>query len=264
VAEAAVAAGTGIGSAVLGTRGTAQRTGIILGLQRASGNHVMQRTLGMQRQVHHLPVSAPPPETASHHRISYAPGEVSASHNSPGGVTQRGQLEHVLFGFAVNEADLKPAHEQFIGQLVADHGLSGTTPLRQVERILGYSDLLGSEAVNQSLRLLRANAVAQAFVQLRVPGGLIGTIQAAPTGDLFMHNSTPDGRAANRGVLIRLSPLSAPAAPPLPDPASRPAFGNWNVDIAPWWLMPATAGTRSLLATWSIGSTGAAVHETWM
>jgi hypothetical protein len=61
-----------------------------------------------------------------------------------------------------------------------------------------------------------------------VPQSRIGSVRGAAAGELFMHNTTPDGRAANRAVIVRLSSAaSGQALPPLPRQGSQ----RWQLDV---------------------------------
>jgi outer membrane protein OmpA-like peptidoglycan-associated protein len=143
----------------------------------------------------------------------YQPGEVAKSK------TQRGFLPSKVI-----------QHPR--GLLIADFGVDWSTPNDAVKRepllrewlrsivqvvranpstkirIIGFSDCVGKEKNNSFLRRHRARRVYQLLDQLlrsspqwkdlrsRI------TTSAAPTGDYIADNSTIEGRAKNRGVLI--------------------------------------------------------------
>lgn len=72
--------------------------------------------------------------------------------------------------------------------------------------ITGYSDCVGREKDNRALRLGRARQIAQLLQQLagsdwRYLRGKVGVAAALP-GSYIVDNSTVQGRAQNRGVLI--------------------------------------------------------------
>ena len=72
----------------------------------------------------------------------------------------------------------------------------------QVE-IRGHTDAAGDDAANRALSLRRAESVRDAFVAMGLPRARLTTVGAGedePVAD----NGTPDGRARNRRVEIRL------------------------------------------------------------
>jgi len=69
--------------------------------------------------------------------------------------------------------------------------------------VLGFADATGAEGGNETLRAARAQSVA-AMLPGTAKRGVVG---AAPIGDFIMPgNSTPEQRALNRAVLVRLPP----------------------------------------------------------
>ena len=69
--------------------------------------------------------------------------------------------------------------------------------------VLGFTDAAGAEGGNMTLRAARAQSVA-AMLPGTAKRGVVG---AAPIGDFIMPgNSTPEQRALNRAVLVRLPP----------------------------------------------------------
>lgn len=94
----------------------------------------------------------------------------------------------ILFGF--DKADLTADHRSLI-----DNVRGRITPGSQV-RIVGYTDMSGSEDYNQRLSLQRATAVSQ---ELRVPNvTVVGQGERLPLYD----NQLPEGRFYNRTVEI--------------------------------------------------------------
>lgn len=158
------------------------------------------------------------PETTSTRRVRYQEGEANASLVSPGEVTFRGTLERVLYDFGVNEPSaaptLKPAHERFLSDMIGELGLASPSPRAQIELIEGYTDLVDTEATNANLRSRRAEAVASWLTAHGVAARLIGRVAPAPAGYLLTDNRTPEARAGNRAVLIRISPIRVVQLPP--------------------------------------------------
>ena len=111
--------------------------------------------------------------------------------NLPDGVT-----------FDFNKSDLKP---QFYGAL---NGVAATLNEynQTMIEVVGHTDSIGSDAVNNKLSLERANSVA-AYLEgqgvNRVRMETLGAGKAYPIAD----NSTDAGRAKNRRVEVRLIPL---------------------------------------------------------
>ncbi len=94
----------------------------------------------------------------------------------------------ILFGF--DKSDLTPEHRSLI-----ENVRGRITPGSQV-RIVGYTDMVGSEEYNQRLSQQRAAAVAQ---ELRVPNAaVVGNGERLPLYD----NRMPEGRFYNRTVEI--------------------------------------------------------------
>jgi outer membrane protein OmpA-like peptidoglycan-associated protein len=94
----------------------------------------------------------------------------------------------ILFGF--DKAELTSEHRSLIEAV-----RGRITPGSQV-RIVGYTDMVGSEEYNQRLSQQRASAVAQ---ELRVPNAtVVGNGERLPLYD----NQRPEGRFYNRTVEI--------------------------------------------------------------
>jgi hypothetical protein len=160
----------------------------------------------------------------------YEPGERLESSRFPGLVYARGQGEYVLLGFDINRSDLKPQHDRFLDELVAGQALATGSPHAQIDLLEGYSDSVDQPALNAELRRRRAEAVAQALLGRGVGGNWIGTVRGAVLGTYLMGNATPEERAANRSVLLRLSGVGGRTLPPVPrgDPG-RPGCRRWSI-----------------------------------
>src|SRR5205085_1633210 len=82
-------------------------------------------------------------------------------------------------------------------------------PHVQVRSIEGYTDLVDTEAVNAPLRQRRAESVVQSLVmKLGVPSTNIDVFRGAPAGSLLAGNTTREGRAHNRSVVIELESIT--------------------------------------------------------
>jgi outer membrane protein OmpA-like peptidoglycan-associated protein len=168
-----------------------------------------------------LGIARDEPETMSTKRVHYEPGEREGSKTSLGQVDRLTNDAFVLFDFEVNEANLKPDHEMFLDQLVESYKLrysysteqtpqkENERPLAAIRMIQGYTDLVDTERVNAPLRQRRAEAVAQYLVnRLGVSASNLDVIRGAPPGSMLTANTTPEGRAHNRAVEIRMEKIS--------------------------------------------------------
>jgi outer membrane protein OmpA-like peptidoglycan-associated protein len=170
--------------------------------------------------VHRAPAEGVP-ETQSTHQVGYRPGERARSLAAHADVDRLGEYRFSLSNFAVNQAQLKPDHADFLGLLVSGFGLSREPPGAHVRMIEGYTDLVDTEAKNEPLRRMRADAVAQHLLnRLQVPPENIDVVRGAPPGSLLTDNSTPEGRSQNRSVTIELEPLRAPTDHVIPQHTS--------------------------------------------
>lgn len=104
--------------------------------------------------------------------------------------------------FDFGKATLKP---QFYGSL---NGVAGT--LREYNQtmieVVGHTDSIGSDAVNNRLSKERADSVAQYLIGQGVQSVRIETLGAGKSYPIA-DNSTDAGRAKNRRVEIRVIPL---------------------------------------------------------
>ena len=106
--------------------------------------------------------------------------------------------------FDFNKATLKP---QFYSSL---NGVASTLAEynQTIIEVVGHTDSVGSDAVNDKLSKERADAVA---AYLRAQGVQIERIETLGAGKRYpiADNTTDAGRAANRRVEIRVIPLKA-------------------------------------------------------
>jgi outer membrane protein OmpA-like peptidoglycan-associated protein len=125
------------------------------------------------------------------------------------GVTRTAEDEILLnlpsdITFDFNRADVK---SQFIGTLQQVAGTLAQYPSTTVD-VIGHADSVGSDAYNQELSERRAMNVASVMISNGVQRQRVaayGYGETAPIAD----NSTPDGRARNRRVEIRLKALQS-------------------------------------------------------
>lgn len=151
------------------------------------------------------------PEIMSLKRVRYERGEQKASGSSPGQIDSQGDKRFILYDLAVNQAQLKPMYEQFLRELVDRFQLDQEYPRAFIRLVEGYSDLVDVEKVNASLRRMRADAVAQfLMIKLRVPASNVDVVRGASVGGLITSNTTPAGRALNRGVVVELEKVTTP------------------------------------------------------
>jgi hypothetical protein len=113
--------------------------------------------------------------------------------------------------------------------------------------IEGYTDLVDTEARNEPLRRMRADAVAQHLLnQLQVPPGNIDVVRGAPPGSLLTDNSTAEGRSQNRSVTIELEPLRAPTDHVIPQHTSKKWSLTSHATIAGGAILGGGAGLFKL------------------
>src|SRR5437763_8867365 len=148
----------------------------------------------------------------------YRPGERGAARRFGGFVVALSRTEYLLLGFDIRSAELKPQHGLFLDELIDRFGLRTTVPRAQFELIEGYTDSVDLNTEpdgNRGLRVRRANAVAQALIGRGAPARAIATVRNAPEGQFLQSNESPEGRLANRAVLLRFSEISGRPLPRL-------------------------------------------------
>ena len=155
---------------------------------------------------------------SNHH---YQPGERHASELYPGYVSVDNGHDYTLMGFDANSYALKPQHRRFLSDIMARYHLNLGTAGAQVDRLVGYTDAVSAERAqsDQSLRLMRANEVARVLTaDYGALGRHICSPSAALLGSYLTTNDTPEGRACNRAVTMRLVSISGRTLPPAPVP----------------------------------------------
>jgi outer membrane protein OmpA-like peptidoglycan-associated protein len=118
----------------------------------------------------------------------------------------------VVADFPIGSAELRPStgaqlRSSWIGILERQSGVK--------YEIVGYSDCAGEGSRNSALRRARAHAVAGLFPRTAARATAIG---GAPVTDYAVDNGTPEHRALNRSVIIRLRPSTPPPPAPTPEP----------------------------------------------
>lgn len=161
----------------------------------------------------------------------YQAGEQDWARTSPGGVESKSQYEHLLFGYAVGSQTPKPEHVAFLRQLVSMLNLRLEKPKAVVLRVEGFSDTVGSERGNVTLRRMRAEGIAQQLLRMTTAGvmtpatvlpGLADTSQGKPAGR--------ESRARSRAVRITLSPMRTVVV--VGSPSQEQAFDDQFVAAA--------------------------------
>jgi outer membrane protein OmpA-like peptidoglycan-associated protein len=118
------------------------------------------------------------------------------------------QLKLVMPGaitFATGKADITPSFYLTLNQL------SGNFKQFQNNELVvtGYTDSVGSAQTNQALSSRRADSVSQYLRSNGVDVSRIKTVGAG-SSNFVASNETPEGRAQNRRVEIKLVPRQAP------------------------------------------------------
>lgn len=147
--------------------------------------------------------------TANSGCASYKPGEVHASKQEPGILSEPVSSSEtdtlVIADFGVGWRHVKPS--------TASHPLIRAwqrvltdNPLATVE-VTGFSDCVGAKTDNETLRLGRAKRVASLLGSDLHPSQL--TVKAGPHGTFLTNNTSRSNRAMNRSVKIQIRYPSA-------------------------------------------------------
>ncbi len=186
--------------------------------------HVVQQQKGVQASVQRAPKAggSSPGVTigdvdvkSNDPNCEYEKGEAAKSHASKGilnydiekaeffGINPADAV--VIADFKVDDGELRPSTESDLRK----YWIPGfdKKSLNLLE-IVGYSDCVGWENRNKSLREKRAQSVAR-----HLPGPLT---RPAPVDEYLVPNTSQRGRALNRSVIIR--PPPSPTPKPVPDP----------------------------------------------
>lgn len=158
----------------------------------------------------------------------YDAGEADASRASQGGVTSRTAFDIVLYDFSPGSGDLKPAHADALRAFIQSYALDTANPLARITGVRGYTDMVDTEASNVALRNGRQDAVLQWLNAQHVQVPDYVTTQYTDLTNLLANNSTAQGRARNRAVVIEYQLVAVP--PPVqPQPVEQrpPGTTHW-------------------------------------
>ena len=191
-------------------RGGLLDPGAVLQLQRTAGNRAVGIEIG---EVTVEPV-CPSYERAERARAASPAGVLYADVSLAGGhgIDSAAGDSVVVADFPIGSADLRPST---VAQLRSSWiGILERQSTVKYE-IVGYSDCAGEGGRNTTLRRARAQAVAALFPKTaaRATG-----IRGEPVTEHAVDNSTPEHRALDRSVIIRLPP----STPPPPAPTTEP------------------------------------------
>ena len=109
--------------------------------------------------------------------------------------------------FAVNSAAISPSFQATLDK-VANSMVQYPNSLIDV---YGHTDSTGSDAYNMDLSKRRADSVARYLISRGVPSARIQT-QGMGEGYPVADNTTPEGRALNRRVEIKITPVTTDEA----------------------------------------------------
>lgn len=153
----------------------------------------------------------------------------------------------LMFDFTPGEAQTKPHHDDVAWQMVDYHGLKDTPPSAKVALMMGYTDCVDIEPRNFALRELRALAVLESFRKEGAHDDNLGEVRRAPPGLQAPEgdNSTAEGRARNRSVLVRLMPPTFPEQPNLPEEPSKRRCEADSDSSDEWSIMSQVSGVAA-------------------
>ncbi len=160
----------------------------------------------------------------------YDPGERAKSHKAQGILDTKiafagyletipefaahdGPDEMVVTDFEIGSGELRPGTKSLLTQWVKSYN-----PADPLE-FIGFTDCVGMEGSNASLRQKRAQTVADAFPSSGNKTIATSPFPGYPAGGRFLAvNASPVGRALNRSVIIRHPKAAKPAPTPTPKP----------------------------------------------
>ncbi len=133
----------------------------------------------------------------------YEPGEHARSRSSPGSSRRLGTFgkELELLNYGANQERLKPEHRLAIKKLIDEFSLFDPCTDFKVDKIIGFTDSVDREELNEELRLGRANIVAGFLQTNGVPSAPDGLAADPATYD---PGCDPAARSEARRVAIRL------------------------------------------------------------
>jgi outer membrane protein OmpA-like peptidoglycan-associated protein len=204
----------------------------VTALQRLVGNRATAHLCQTKSSVERAGVTAQRQSAPKTTTCTYEPGEKAKSRKAAGildtkvafagflstlpeFLTTNDSEAVVVTDFEIGSGELRPATRSLLTQWSKTY--RPTDPLE----FIGFTDCVGMESQNSSLRQKRAQAVADVFPSSG--NKVIGTAPFSaypPTGPYLADNTSSTGRALNRSVVIR-HPKAPPPAP-IPKPPHRP------------------------------------------
>jgi outer membrane protein OmpA-like peptidoglycan-associated protein len=185
--------------------------GAVLRLQRTAGNRAVSIEIGEIT----VGPACPSYERGERARASSPPGLLDAdvSLAGPHGIDSAAGDSVVVADFPIGSAQLRPSTVAQLRSSWIDI-LERQSAVRY--EIVGYSDCAGETGRNDALRRARARAVAGLFPKTAARATAVG---GAPVTEHAVDNATPEHRALNRSVILRLPPTPRP---PAPGPSAEP------------------------------------------
>jgi len=150
--------------------------------------------LKLTNNIQILATGAPPMDT---------PGPATANAPTPGCSTLQADIVNLLrtpIGFTSGGAQMTSESKPLVAKIAAK---VAACPAASIS-VVGYTDNVGGEAVNQQLSAGRAKAVADALVANGVAPDHVSS-RGAGSADPIASNDTPAGRAQNRRVAIAVN-----------------------------------------------------------
>ena len=158
----------------------------------------------------------------------YEEGEVAASKTSPGKqetIPSSGHpplLKQLFWDYGVGKHDLKPGHNMMTKYYVGALGLNQTDPSWKVVEIVGYTDCADTETTNLPIRRNRAKTMLDNLDHL---GALRANLPFSPTVGYKVgpwgNQTSRNGRARNRSVLVIFKWQKSPVVKPKPKPKPK-------------------------------------------
>ncbi|HYG80274.1 MAG TPA: DUF4157 domain-containing protein [Pyrinomonadaceae bacterium] len=165
--------------------------------------------------------------------------------DEPGSVGPTIAQQALMWDFEQGQTATRQNHQNGAFKMVVDFGLGTTAPSAKIAILQGHTDCVDRENVNSPLREGRAHAARELFKEVGALEENIGPAEAASQGPLPGNDSTPEGRARNRSVVILvMPPPKLPDRPP--EPKGPPRRCDGRADPGQKWLLEdvgsATAG----------------------
>ena len=126
----------------------------------------------------------------------------------------------MLFNFGVDKTFIKPEHQKLLTDLVNTLHLDDPGSQTSIIKVSGFTDGVDTEPKNSPLRANRADAVQIFLLGKGATEENVGAAIGTPAGTFLAPNTTPEGRARNRAVVIEFGSL---LIDPVPDPVAPAA-----------------------------------------